>query len=89
MGDKQNCFVNRKIKSLFLLLSRIILDFPDGSDGKASAYNAGDPGSIPGLERSSGEGNGNPLEDFLAWKIPWIEERGGLHPIGSKRVRHD
>ena len=36
-------------------------DFPGGSDGKASAYNAGDPDSIPGLGRSSGEGNGNPL----------------------------
>ena len=35
--------------------------FPDGSDGKASDYNAGDPCSIPGLGRSSGEGNGNPL----------------------------
>ena len=35
---------------------------PGGSDGKASAYNAGDPGSIPGLERCSGEGNGNPLQ---------------------------
>ena len=33
-----------------------------GSDGKASAYNAGDPGSIPGSGRSSGEGNGNPLQ---------------------------
>ena len=32
-----------------------------GSDGKASACNAGDPGSITGSERSSGEGNGNPL----------------------------
>ena len=31
--------------------------FPVGSDGKASAYNMGDPGSIPGLGRSSGEGN--------------------------------
>ena len=30
-------------------------------NGKESAYNAGDPGSIPGLERSSREGNGNPL----------------------------
>ena len=39
-----------------------ILDFPGSSDGKASAYNAGDPGSIPGLGRSSGEGNGNPLQ---------------------------
>ena len=32
-----------------------------GSDGKASACNAGDPASIPGSGRSSGEGNGNPL----------------------------
>ena len=37
-------------------------DFPGGSDGKASAYNAGDPGSVPGLRRSLGEGNGNPLQ---------------------------
>ena len=35
---------------------------PGGSDGKASACNAGDPGSIPGLGRSPGEGNGNPLQ---------------------------
>ena len=40
----------------------ISLDFPRGSDGKAFAYNAGDPGLIPGLGRSSGEGNGNPLQ---------------------------
>ena len=33
-----------------------------GSDGKVSVYNAGDPGSIPGLGRSPGEGNGNPLQ---------------------------
>ena len=37
-------------------------DFPGGSDGKASAYNAGDPGPIPGLGRPPGEGNGNPLQ---------------------------
>ena len=37
-------------------------DFPSGSEGKASAYNAGDPGSIPGSGRSPGEGNGNPLQ---------------------------
>ena len=36
--------------------------FPGGSDGKVSACNAGDPGSIPGLGRSPGEGNGNPLQ---------------------------
>ena len=36
--------------------------FPGGSDGKESACHAGDPGSIPGLGRSPGEGNGNPLQ---------------------------
>ena len=36
--------------------------FPSDSDGKESACNARDPGSIPGLGRSSGEGNGNPLQ---------------------------
>ena len=35
---------------------------PSGSDGKVSAYNAEDLGSIPESERSSGEGNGNPLQ---------------------------
>ena len=35
--------------------------FPGGSDGKASACSAGDPGLIPGLGRSPREGNGNPL----------------------------
>ena len=39
-----------------------MLDFLGGSDGKASAYDAGDPGSIPGWGRSPGEGNGNPLK---------------------------
>ena len=43
---------------------RIIIhqDFPGSSDGEASAYNVGDPGLIPGSGRSSGEGNGNPLQ---------------------------
>ena len=36
--------------------------FPGGSEGKVSAYNAEDLGSIPGSGRSSGEGNGNPLQ---------------------------
>ena len=39
----------------------IFRDFPGGSEGKASACNAGDQGSIPGSGRSPGEGNGNPL----------------------------
>ena len=36
--------------------------FPGSPDGKENACNAGDLGSIPGLGRSSGEGNGNPLQ---------------------------
>ena len=36
--------------------------FPGGSDGKESACNAGDTGSIPGSGRSPGEGHGNPLQ---------------------------
>ena len=38
--------------------------FPGGSDGKASVYNAGDPGSILGSGRSPGERNGNPLQYY-------------------------
>ena len=38
------------------------MGFPGGSDGKASACNVGDPGSIPGPGRTPGEGNGNPLQ---------------------------
>ena len=44
------------------MLSRLVKDFPGGLDGKASAYNAGEPGSITGLGRSPGEGNSNPLQ---------------------------
>ena len=42
-------------------------DFPGGSDGKASAYYTGELVSIPGSGRSSGEGNGNPLQ------YSWLE----------------
>ena len=49
---------------LYILLYEyfIIKSFPGGSDGKVSAYNAGDLGSFPGSGRSPGEGNGNPLQ---------------------------
>ena len=39
-----------------------VMGFPGGSDGKESVCNAGDPGSIPGLGRSPGEGHSNPLQ---------------------------
>ena len=62
--------------------------FPGGSDGKESACNVGDMGSIPGSGRSIGDGNGNPLQysclgnpmDRRAWQAI-------LH--GVSRVRHD
>ena len=64
------------------------MGFPGGSDGKESACNKGDPGSIPG--------RADPLEkemethsSILAWRIPWTEEPGGLWSIGSQRVGHD
>jgi len=47
-----------------------IMGFLGGSDGEESACNAGDMGLIPGLVRSTGEGNGS----ILAWRIPWTEE---------------
>ena len=50
------------MKSQVLMIIALSFAFPGGSDGKASAYNAGDLGSIPGLERSPGERNGNPLQ---------------------------
>ena len=58
--------------------------FPGGLDGKVSACNAGDLGSIPGLERSPGEGNGNPLQ-CSCLKIPWTEEPAGYSPQGCKK----
>ena len=63
------------------------LGLPGGSEVKASSCNAGDLGSIPGLGRSPGEGNGNPLQ-YSCWRIPWTEEPGGLQSTGSQRVGH-
>ena len=60
------------------------LGFPGGSDGKASAFNVGDPSSIPGSGRSPGEGNGNPLQNSCL-EHPWTM---GYSPWG-RRVRHD
>ena len=65
--------------SIDMSLSKLqeIMGFPDGSDGKESAYNAGYPGLLPGLGRSPGEGNVYPLQysclgnsmDRGAWRV--------------------
>ena len=61
---------------------------PPGSDSKASVYNVGELGSIPGP--------GSPLQkemaihsSIIAWKIAWTEELGRLQSMGSQRVGHD
>ena len=59
-----------------------------GSDGKESACNAGDLGSIPGSVRSPGEGNGYPLW-YSCLENSWTDEPGRLQFIGLQRVRHD
>ena len=62
------------------------MGFLGGSVIKNLPANAGDVGSIPGLGRSPGEGNGNPLQ-YLAWKVSWTEEPGGLQSMGSQKSR--
>ena len=60
------------------------MDFPGGSDGKESTSNVGDLGSIPGLERSPGEGNGCPLQ-YSGLENPHGQKRlAGYSPRGCK-----
>ena len=58
--------------------------FPGGSVAKKPLANVENRDSIPGLERSPEEGNGNPLH-ILAWKIPWTEEHGGPQLMGLQK----
>ena len=69
-------------KTLGFLGGAVVKNLP------ASAGDAGDAGLIPGLGRSPGEGNGNPPQ-YLAWRIPWTEEPGGLQSMRSQGVGHD
>ena len=64
------------------LLTPVFLGFPGGSAGKESTCNAGDLGSIPGLGRSPGEGNGYPVQYSGL-------ENSMVCSMGSQRVRHD
>ena len=59
------------------------MGFPGSSDGKASSYNEGDLGSIPGLGRSL-EKEMATHSSILAWRIPWTEEPGRLQSTGSQ-----
>ena len=81
---KTNCFYVMQNMAFWLFGFLATRGFPGGSEDKASACNAGDRGSIPGLGRSPGEGNGNPLQysclenpiDRGAWRatVHWVAE---------------
>ena len=73
------------------LLTPEFLGFPGGLDGKESACNAADLGSVPGLGRSPGGGHGSPLQ-YSCLENPCgqrTEEPDGLQSMGLQRVRHD
>ena len=59
----------------------MVVHFPDGPDGKESACRVGDTGSIPGLRRAPGEGDGNPfqyacLENPMDREVWWVKVHG-------------
>jgi len=70
------------------LTSNIIRGFLGGSDGKVSAYNPGDLGSMPGLGKSQEKGIAT-HSSILAWRIPWTEEPGGLQSTWSQSTGHN
>ena len=63
-------------------------DFPSGSEAKTSACNAGDPGSILGLGRVPGEGNGNPLQ-YSCLENPMVGEAwwATVHGVAKSRIQ--
>ena len=63
LSQESQLYTERHEKAWMGFIEEVLyLGFPGGSDGKESACNTGDPGSIPGSGRSLGEGNGNPLQ---------------------------
>ena len=64
------------------------LSSPSGAVVKNPSASAGDAFSIPGLRRSPGGGNGNPLQ-YSCLENSMAEQAGRLQPMGSQRVRHD
>ena len=82
------CCPPETIATLLIVYSPKPRDFPGSSDGKASACNAGDSGSILGWEDIL-EKEMATHSSILAWKIAWTEELGRLQSVGSQRIGHD
>ena len=62
------------------------MGFPSGSDGKESACNAGDLGSIPGSGRSPGVGNGNPLQ-YSCLENSTDRGRATVHGVAKRQIQ--
>ena len=77
-----------QVKSFIVYDLGIVIFVPGGSEGKASACNEGDLGSIPGSGRSPGEGNGNPLQ-YSCLENPMDREAwwATVHRVAKSRTR--
>ena len=72
-------------KEILKLILASVMGFPGGSDSKESTSNARDLGSIPGLRRSPGEGNGNPLQ-YSCLENPRVQSLVDYSPWGHKEL---
>ena len=75
------CTLESQLKLYMIFM---LCGFPGGSDGKESARNAGDTGSIPRLERSPAESNGLPTPIFLPEEFHGQRSLAGYGPWGHK-----
>ena len=84
IGEQRSHKLHSQIK---FLVPNMLQDFPGSSDSKASAYNAGDPASIPGLGRSPEEGNGNPLQySYLENPMDGGDWEPTVHGVGKSQT---
>ena len=75
----KNCYM---LKGMGFPVAQSVKNLPAMQETTCSTRH---PGSIPGLGRSPGEGNSNPLR-ILTWRIPWTEEPGGLQSMGLQEL---
>ena len=88
--DLENIMLSKisQTKKILYNITYVLVSFLGGSDGKESACNVGDPGSIPKSGRPPGDGNGNPLQDSCL-ENSMEREPGGLQSMGLQRIGHN